>query len=73
MIVGFVNHALILGQEYAALPNLFRAEEDSQNYFIYVLLAHVLMAIRLTWIYRMGRDNSPWIGQGLRFGDAVSV
>jgi hypothetical protein len=73
MVAGLVVHALILGQEYAALPNLYRSEEDSQNYFVYVLLAHVLMAIGLTWIYRMGRDDSPWIGQGLRFGVAISV
>lgn len=73
MAVGFVVHAVILGQEYAALPNLFRSEEDSQNYFQYMLLAHVLIAIGLTWVYRMGRDDSPWIGQGLRFGVAISV
>ena len=73
MVAGFVVHALILGQEYAVLPELYRSEQDSQNHFVYVLLAHVLMAIGLTWIYRMGRDDSPWIGQGLRFGVAISV
>jgi uncharacterized BrkB/YihY/UPF0761 family membrane protein len=73
MVVGFVIHGVLLGQDYAALPNLYRGEEDSQNYFHYILLAHVLLGIGLTWIYRMGRDDSPWPGQGLRFGVAVAV
>ena len=73
MIAGFVVHATLLSADYAALPKLYRPEEDSQNYFHYMLLAHVLMAIGLTWVYRMGRDDSPWLGQGLRFGVAIVV
>ena len=56
MLVGFVIHALLLAAEYAALPNLFRASADAQNYFPYMLAGHVSMAIGLTWIYRMGKD-----------------
>ena len=73
MIVGFVVHATLLAPDYAALPNLYRANEDAENYFHFMLLAHVLMAIGLTWVYRMGRDDSPWVGQGLRFGVAMTI
>ncbi|GMR14862.1 MAG: hypothetical protein BMS9Abin30_0473 [Gammaproteobacteria bacterium] len=73
LVVGFVVHASLLGADYAALPNLYRSEEDSANYFQYMLLAHVLMGIGLTWVYRMGRDDSAWLGQGLRFGAALIV
>lgn len=73
MAVGFVVHATLLAPDYAALPNLYRPNEESQNYFHFMLLAHVLIAIGLTWVYRMGRDDSPWIGQGLRFGVAMVV
>jgi hypothetical protein len=73
MILGFVVHGVLLGSEYAKLMNLFRTPEDSQQHFIYMLLAHVLMAIGWTWIYRMGRENKPWLGQGVRFGLAVAV
>ncbi len=47
--------------------------QKQQDYFQYMILAHVLMAIGLTWIYRMGRDDTPWLGQGLRFGLAIIV
>jgi len=73
MLVGFVVHALLLGPDYAALPNMYRPEADSQNYMGYMLTAHLLMGIGLTWVYRMGRDDSPWPGQGLRFGLAMVV
>ena len=73
MIAGFTVHSILLAPDYAALPNLYRSDEDSQNYILHMLLAHVLMGIGLTWVYRMGRDDSPWPGQGLRFGIAITV
>ena len=73
MAVGFLVHATLLAPDYAALPNLYRGEEDGMNYFHYMLIAHVLMAIGLTWVYRMGRQDTPWLGQGVRFGLAMIV
>lgn len=73
MVVGFVVHATLLAADYAALPSLYRSNEDVENYFHFMLLAHVLMAIGLTWVYRMGRDDSAWVGQGLRFGVAMVI
>ena len=73
MILGMVVHGMLLGSEYAKLTNLFRSESDSQRHFIYMILAHVLMAIGWTWMYRMGRENKPWLGQGVRFGLAVAA
>lgn len=71
LLLGFVVHAQLLHGEYLKLPNLFRAEADAQNYFGYMLAAHVSLGIGLTWLYRRGREAKPWLGQGLRFGAAV--
>jgi len=74
MVLGFVVHGLALGAEYQKLtPNLFRTEQDGQAHFGWMLIAHVFMAVGFTWIYRAGRDNRPWLGQGVRFGLAVAV
>lgn len=74
MLLGFVVHGWLLHAEYAKLvPNLFRSPQDAQGHFAYMLLAHVSMAVGLTWIYRQGRDARPWLGQGLRFGAALAV
>ena len=73
MLLGFAVHGVLLGPDYAKLTSLFRTEADAQKYFPYMLLAHVFLAVGLTWIYRMGRQDKPWFGQGLRFGLAVAV
>jgi hypothetical protein len=69
MILGFVVHGFLLHAEYTKLvPSLFRAEQDAQGHFGYLVLAHVVMAIGVTWIYRHGRENKAWLAQGVRFG-----
>lgn len=72
MIAGMVVHGVLLGPDYAALPNLFRPEADQMAYFPYMIAAHISMAIGITWVYRMGReDGKPWLAQGVRFGIAL--
>ena len=74
MALGLVVHGMLLHGEYQKLvPNVFRAPDQAQGYFGYMLLAHVLMAIGWTWVYRQGRENKPWLAQGVRFGLAVAV
>jgi magnesium-transporting ATPase (P-type) len=74
MTLGFVVHGMLMTSDYAQLPNLLRTQADSQNYFMWMLLAHVLMAFGFTWIYRQGRvSDRPWLGQGLRFGLAMAL
>lgn len=74
MALGFVVHGVLLGAEYAKLvPGLFRSPESSQAYFHYMIIAHVFMAIGITWIYRRGREAKPVLGQGLRFGLALAL
>ena len=73
MTIGFVVHAVLLNADYVQLQHLFRTPADAQRYFPYMLLAHVFMAVGITWIYRAGRDARPWLGQGLRFGLALFV
>jgi drug/metabolite transporter (DMT)-like permease len=74
MLLGFVVHGVLLHKDYERLvPNLFRGEADAQAHFVYMLLAHVIMAIGVTWVYRMGRENKPWLAQGIRFGIAIAL
>jgi hypothetical protein len=50
-----------------------RTEADSQQFFHWMLLAHVCIALAFVWIYQQGREEKPWLGQGLRFGLAVAL
>lgn len=74
LMAGFVVHAVMLHGDYARLPTIFRSEADSQGYFGYMLFAHLLIGIGLTWIYRMGHQAGKGVvAQGLRFGAAIAV
>jgi hypothetical protein len=74
MALDFVVHGVLIGPDYAALTNLYRTPADSQPLFPLMLLAHVLLALALVWIYARGAEAAkPWLGQGLRFGVAVAL
>jgi hypothetical protein len=73
MLLGFVVHGLLLANDYIALPGIYRGAEDGAAHFHWMIIAHVFLAIGLTWVYRAGRTNEAWLGQGLRFGVAMAV
>ena len=73
MAGSFVVHGVLLHEDYSTLPNLFRPEEEAQQYFPLMLLAHVILAGAFVWIYSRGVEDAPWAGQGIRFGLAVAL
>lgn len=73
LMSGFVVHAVLLHPDYAALPNVFRSDEEGMNFFHWMLLAHLMIGFALTWIYRQGvQAGSSTLKQGLRFGAAIA-
>ena len=74
LMLGFVVHAVALSGDYARLPSLYRPESQAQGYFGFMLLAHLLIGIGLTWIYRRGHEAGKGVlAQGVRFGAAIAV
>lgn len=73
MALGFLVHGLLLAQKYAQLPNLFRQGQDAESYFPYMLLAHVFLAVGFVWVYAKGKENKPFLIQGIRYGAAIAV
>jgi hypothetical protein len=73
MCGSFVVHGVLLHDDYARLTNLFRPEADAQKYFPLMILAHVILAGALVWIYSRGVEATPWLPQGLRFGLAIAL
>lgn len=69
----FVVHAVLLNADYSLLPNLYRPQAEASAMMHLMLLAHVLMAGAFVWIYQRGREEKPWLGQGMRFGVAVAL
>ena len=73
MCGSFIVHAVLLHADYAALPQMFRSETDSQQYFPVMLLAHVIMSGAFVWVYARGIEAKPWLGQGIRFGVVIAL
>lgn len=73
MLFGFLVHGLWLAPDYAALSGVMRSEDDANSKFHFMLIAHLLIALAFTWIYRVGRKDGDWLGQGLRFGLAIAL
>lgn len=72
MIAGIVVHGILLQADYMA-TNLMRPESEQQEYMVWMLAAHAIMAGAFVWIYSRGREAKAWLGQGLRFGLAVAL
>jgi hypothetical protein len=70
-VLAFIVHSYLLAADYAKLSNIMRPEADINARLIYILLAHVSAALAMTWIYVEGREDKPWLGQGIRYGIAV--
>lgn len=73
MATDFLLHGVLLHGDYALLPNIMRPEADQQHYLGWMIFAHVLIAGALVWIYQRGRENKPFVAQGLRFGLVVAL
>ena len=72
MLIGIVNHGMVLSEEYQA-TGLFRPDAEAEAYFMWMLLAHILMSFAFVWIYRRGREDKPWVSQGIRFGVIIAL
>ena len=70
---GFLIHGYILAPSYMALPGMFRAEKDAGAFFPYLLLAHVFIAVAFVWIYNKGKENKPFLTQGICYGLAIAA
>lgn len=73
MIGSFLVHGLLLGTTYEAMTAIYRPVEDQQRLFPIMLFAHVMLAGGFIWIYRRGREDKPWLAQGLRFGLVIAL
>jgi hypothetical protein len=73
MVGSFIVHGVLLHDDYLKLSNLFRPEADGKQYFPLMILAHVILAGALVWVYARGAEAKPWLGQGIRFGIVIAL
>jgi hypothetical protein len=69
--LSFVVHGLLLGGDYSVTPGM-RPPAEAQKIIGWLILAQALFGIAFAWIYMQGKEDNPWLAQGIRFGIAVA-
>jgi hypothetical protein len=69
--LSFVVHGLLLGGDYAATPGM-RPPAEAEKIIGWLILAQAFFGVAFAWIYFQGREDKPWLAQGIRFGIAVA-
>lgn len=73
MGLGFLVHGYLLAPSYLELKGMMRTPEDAQAFFPYMLLAHAFIAFTFVWIYNKGKEEKPFLGQGICYGIAIAA
>ena len=71
--LGYLVHGYLLEGAYSHLANLWRSVDDTAKHMPFLLLANLVTAIAFVWIYERGRQEKPFLGQGIRFGIAMAA
>lgn len=73
MVLGMLVHGVWLGADYKALGHM-RPESEQMGYMPFMILAHISLGFAAAWIYGKGMTpGASWLGQGVRFGIAISL
>ena len=69
--LSFVVHGVLLGADYAVTQGM-RPPAEAQKLIPFIILAQALFGVAFAWIYVQGKEDKPWLAQGIRFGIAVA-
>jgi hypothetical protein len=69
--LSFVVHGLILGPDYANTQGM-RPPAEAQQIIYWLILAQAIFGAAFAWVYFQGKEDKPWLMQGIRFGIAVA-
>jgi hypothetical protein len=71
-VLSLIVHGVLLHGDYTKMLSWMRKPEEAQSLMPWMILAHAVFALAFTWIYLQGREDKPWLAQGIRYGIAVA-
>jgi hypothetical protein len=71
--LSFLVHGFLLQGDYMQVIGAMRRPEETHPLMAWMVLAHALFSLGFAWIYLQGREEKPWLAQGIRYGIAVAV
>lgn len=75
-VAGFLVHGMWLGTTYREMRGAgfsFRPEEAMRHRFWLIFVSDALYSIFFVWVYAKGREEKPWVGQGIRYGVLMTL
>ena len=69
--LSFVVHELLLKADYAVLQWM-RPPAEMQKIIYWIILAQAIFGAAFARVYYQGKEDKPWVAQGIRFGIAVA-
>lgn len=69
--LSFLVHGLLLAPDYTATPGM-RPPAEAQKIIHWLILAQAIFGAAFAWVYLQGREDKPWLAQGIRFGIAIA-
>jgi len=68
-------HGGLLHGDYTAMlgSGAMRRPADTHSLIHWMFVAHAVFAVGFTWVYLQGREDKPWLAQGIRYGIAVAL
>ena len=75
MAFGSLVHGVLLDADYSQLQvqGVYRSDDEQMKRFPLMLVAQLLTAIALVWVYQRGKEAKPPLAQGIRYGLAVAA
>ena len=70
--LSFVVHGLLLGGDYSVTPGM-RPPAEAQKIIYFMILAQATFGAAFAWVYYQGKEDKPWLAQGIRFGLAMAA
>lgn len=75
-IAGFLVHGVLLGATYRQMREVgfsFRPEEALRHKLWGIWISDTLYSILFAWVYAKGREEKPWVAQGIRYGILMTL
>lgn len=75
-VAGFLVDDVCLGMTYREMRDAgfsFRPEEAIRHRFWLICVSDALYSVFFVWVYAKGREEKPWVGQGIRYGVLMTL
>ena len=73
---GFLTHSVWLGPTYREMRDAgfsFRPEDAMRHKLWGICVSDALYSILFVWVYAKGKEEKPWVGQGIRYGILMTL